>query len=183
MKPYTHAKGFNITSLKGRSVLYLFRDNKGKVIYIGKSEDDFKDRINSHGYGTNSKLTQEIQYITIVIVDALIFPLYVLEHLFIWCLMPPKNKAAWFFSGKDEGEIKRIARKKNLLIPGTLKEFIESFESIMIEREWEDYTVNKYKRYGELEEISSKKVCCNGKRFCLCYKCLINRQSVRWRNK
>ncbi|MEH7082778.1 GIY-YIG nuclease family protein [Neobacillus drentensis] len=181
MKQYTHAKGFNVTSLPERSVLYLFRDKKGKVIYIGKSEDDFKDRINSHDYGKGRKLTPDIHYITVVFVDTSIYPLYVLEHLFIWCFLPSKNDALWLFRGNDEDEIIQIARKKKLYITGSVKDFIQSFESIVIEREWEDVSTNKYKRYGVQEQLSSKKVNCNGKRSCLCFNCLVDRQSVRWK--
>lgn len=183
MKPYTHAKGFNVTSLQGRSVLYLFRDKKGKVIYIGKCEDDFKDRINSHDYGICRKLTPDIHYITILIVDTSIYPLYVLEHLFIWCFLPSKNNALWFFYGNEEDEIIRIAKEKKLYISGSVKEFLLSFESVIIEREWEDVSANKYKRYGEHEQLSSKKVSCNRKRSCLCINCLVDRQSVRWKKK
>ncbi|WP_352523308.1 GIY-YIG nuclease family protein [Heyndrickxia oleronia] len=180
-KPYTHAKGFNITSLQGKSILYLFRNKRGKVIYIGKCEDDFKDRINSHDYGISRKLTPVIHYITVVIVDTSIYPLYVLEHLFIWCLLPSKNEAVWLFYGNEEDEIIQIAKEKKLYITGSVKEFLLSFESVVIEREWEDISAKKYKRYGELEQLSSKKVNCNGKRSCLCINCLLDRQSVRWK--
>lgn len=181
MKPYTHAKGFNITCLQGKSVLYLFRDRKGKLIYIGKSEDDFKDRIHSHYYGKGRKLTVDIHYITVVIVDTSIYPLYVLENLFIWCFLPPKNDALWLFEGNIEDKIIQIAKKKKLYITGSLKEFLLSFESVVIEREWEDVFNNKYKRYGKQEQLSSKKIHCDGKRSCLCFHCLVDRQSVRWK--
>ncbi|WP_062231482.1 GIY-YIG nuclease family protein [Fictibacillus sp. FJAT-27399] len=183
MKAYTHAKGFNVTSLQGRSVLYLFRDRQGKLIYIGKSEDDFKDRITSNCYGKSKKLTSNIQYITVVIVDKSIYPLYVLEHLFIWCFLPPENNALWLFGGNDEDEIIKVAENKKLYITGSVKDFIQSFESITLEREWEDKTANKYKRYGDQEELISNKVNCNGKRLCLCFKCLIDKQSVRWKRR
>jgi hypothetical protein len=183
MKTYTHAKGFNVTSLQGKSGLYLFRDKKGKLIYIGKTEDDFKDRINAHHYGKSGKLTKDVHYITVILVDPSIHPLYVLEHLFIWCFLPPKNDAFWLFYGNDEDKIIQIAKEKNLIIPYSLKEFIQSFESVMIEREWEDETHYKYRRYGEQEELSSKVVLCNGKRNCLCFTCLVDRQSVRWKKR
>lgn len=173
MKKYTHAKGFNITSLKGISGLYFLQESKDEVVYTGMCVGDFKNRINSHDYGDHGKLLPEIKYLRVILADPSIYPLHVLEHLFIWFFNPKSNHSLWFFSGaKNEEEIKQIAKKNNLHIQGSLKRFLLSFESVLIEREWEDDST--YKRYGEIENIESKKVPCIGTNDCLCYKCLIH---------
>jgi hypothetical protein len=175
-KPYTHAKGFNITSLRGKAGLYFFRDKKGKLLYIGMCNGDFKNRINAHGYGEFGKLSYDVHFLTVLIADPAIYPLYVLEHLLIYVFFPPRNDASWLFCG-NEDNIVQIAKDKNLIINGSVKDFLLSFESVVIEREWEDVSAKKYKRYGEEEQLSSKKVDCNGKRSCLCFNCLVERQS------
>jgi hypothetical protein len=173
MKEYTHAKGFNITSINGISGLYFFQDSEEKLVYIGMCVNDFKNRINSHDYGEHGKLSPDIDYLRVVIVDPVTNPLHVLEHLFIWFFNPKLNHSLWFFSGaKNEKEIKQIAKENNLHIQGSLKRFLLSFESVLIEREWENDSA--YKRYGEIENIESKKVYCTGTNDCICYKCLIN---------
>ncbi|PFQ61221.1 hypothetical protein [Bacillus cereus] len=172
MKGYTHAKGFNVTSLKGISGLYFFQNAKGEILYIGMCNDDFKNRINSHAYGNHGKLNSEIHYIRVVIVNPIIYPLHVLEHLFIWYFKPQKNHSLWFFSGaKNAREVKRIAKEHTLHIRGSLEKFILSFESILLEREWDDNV--KYKRYGNKEISASKKVDCIGSGDCLCLQCIV----------
>ncbi|CEY25010.1 hypothetical protein CN931_18015 [Bacillus sp. AFS054943] len=174
MKEYTHAKGFNVTSLKGIAGLYFFQNSKGEILYIGMCNGDFKNRINSHAYGSHGKLSLEIHYIRVVIADPSIYPLHVLEHLFIWYFKPRKNYSLWFFRGeKNEWKVKRIAKKHNLYIRDSLEKFILSFESVLIEKEWDDNL--KYKRYGNAEGLFSKKVDCSGTLDCLCFQCTVYR--------
>lgn len=178
-KKYTHAKGFNVTSLKGVSGLYLIRDYKGNLAYIGKCEDDFKNRINSHMYGEHGKLNWLDKDITVIIVDPNVYPLHVLEHLFIWYFLPYRNYALWFFYGNDEDRIVQTAKENNLEIQGPIKQFISSFESVVIEREWDE----KYgfKRYGEYEQLSSRKKECDRTDDCLCFNCLMEKKGRRQR--
>jgi hypothetical protein len=172
-KKYTHSKGFNVTSLQGIAGLYIFHNSKGEVVYIGMCNNDFKNRINSHNYGEHGKLSLDIVYIRVIIADPDIYPLHVLEHLFIWYFNPRFNDSLWLFSGARNGlEVKQIAKENNIYIQGSVKNFILSFESVLIEREWEDNS--RFKRYGEIETLKSKNVSCTGMTNCLCYHCLVN---------
>lgn len=173
IKEYTHAKGFNVTSLKGIAGLYLIRAFLGNLAYIGKCDGDFKNRINSHSYGEHGKLAVLDRYINVVIVDPTKYPIHVLEHLFIWYFSPPRNKAQWFFYGNNEIAIIQKAKEHGLEIRGSIKEFILSFESVLIEREFDDKYY--YKRYGEHEQLSSKRIECNETDVCLCFKCLVEK--------
>jgi hypothetical protein len=172
-KEYTHAKGFNVTSLKGVVGLYFFQNSKGEVLYIGMCNDDFKNRIYSHDYGDHGKLSPDIIYLRVIFVNPVVYPLHVLEHLFIWYFNPKLNNSLWFFGGnRNERELKHTAKEHNLYIQGSLKSFIHLFESILIEREWDENS--EYKKYGEIEHIGTKKVSCIGTHHCLCFQCLVN---------
>lgn len=171
-KKYTHAKGFNITSLKKVAGLYFFHNIKGEVEYIGMCNKDFKNRINSHAYGSHGKLSPETVYIRVVIANHITYQLHVLEHLFIWYFNPKKNNTYWLFSDVDnEKELKQLAKLHDIHIRGSLEKFILSFETVLIKREWDEKF--KYKRYGDEEQLSSKKEPCNGTMNCLCYRCLV----------
>lgn len=61
-------------------------------------------------------------------------------------------------------------------IRGTIENFLLSFDSVLIEREWEENNL-KCKRYGKIEPWESNKVHCAGNKECLCYKCLIIKQN------
>lgn len=175
MKEYTHARGFNITSLKGIVGLYLIRDFLGNLAYIGKCEDDFKGRIISHTYGEHGKLAVLDRYINVVIVDSSKYPLHVLEHLFIWYFSPHRNEARWFFYGNNENVIKQTAKKHGLVIRGSIKKFILSFENVLIEREYDEKHL--YKRYGKHEQLVEKKIDCTEMGRCLCLKCLVEKMN------
>ncbi|QGQ44746.1 GIY-YIG nuclease family protein [Metabacillus sediminilitoris] len=179
-KQYTHAKGFNVTSLEGVAGVYILQETCGDVAYIGHCNNDFKNRIRSHTNKTNGKLDNNIQYLHVVIIDPDIYPLHVLEHLFIWYFNPPRNEDLWIFSrNKTVRQVKETAKKHNINIQGTLEEFLLSFETVFIEREWDDNF--ELKRYGEVETQSSKKSSCDGTLNCLCYQCLIDsRSKVIW---
>lgn len=172
-KEYTHAKGFNVTSLLGIHGLYILHDSSGEVNYIGKCNDDFKSRISSHCNRTHGKLNDNIKYLRVIAVDQDIHPLHVLENLLIWYLKPIENKDPWFFNkALKEKEVKQIANERGLKITGRLKEFILSYDTILIEREWEDE--QNYKRYGSVETIDSNRITCSGTEICLCFNCLVN---------
>jgi hypothetical protein len=176
MKEYTHAKGFNVSSLKGVSGLYLIRNFFGNLAYIGKCDNDFKNRITSHSYGKHGKLAIGDKHIIVVIVDPTNYPLHVLEHLFIWYFAPPRNNAKWFFNRRDdEDAIVRKAIEHGLGIRDSIKNFILSFESVLIEREFDEKYL--FKRYGEQEQLSSKRVDCTENDKCLCLKCLVETYS------
>jgi len=171
-KEYTHAKGFNVTSLKEVAGLYFFHNIKGEVEYIGKCNNDFKNRINSHGYGLHGKLSPETVYLRVIIADPINYPLHVLENFFIWYFGSQKNKSLWLFSGvENEKGLKKIAKSHNLYIRGSLEKFILSFESVLIKREWDEN--NKNIRYGEIEQLSSREIFCDSTQSCLCYRCLV----------
>ena len=173
-KPYTHSKGFNVASLKGVSGLYFLQKSIDSIEYIGKCEDDFKKRMQSHCYGEHGKLSEDMSYLRVVIVDPTIYPLHVLEHLFIWYFFPQQNHSLWFFSdAESEKEVKLIAKENNLHIRGSLLRFIQSFESILIEREWDEN--NEYKKYGGVERLASKKVKCTEELNCPCYRCSVKK--------
>lgn len=174
-KEYTHSKGFNVTSLKGISGIYFFLNQHNEITYIGMCDDDFKNRINSHSYGHHGKLSSDIDYMSVIIADPLIYPLHVLEHLFIRYFAPIANHAYWIFNRcNDEVSVKKVAKEHGINIIGSLEEFILSFDSILIEREREERF--GYKRYGEKELLSSKRVLCNGNKKCLCLPCLVKRK-------
>jgi hypothetical protein len=174
-KEYTHVKGFNVTSLIGVSGVYLFIESCCDTSYIGMCDKDFKNRMSSHTNKTNGKLNLDIQYIHVIIADTSLYPLHVLEHLFIWYFRPPKNDALWIFGRcKNENQVKMVAKDKAINIRGSIEKFLLSFHSIMIEREWD----NNFEliKYGEIEHVSSKKRQCDGTRSCLCYECVVNRR-------
>lgn len=171
IKEYTHAKGFNVSSLKGLSGIYLIRDFFNDLAYIGMCNGDFKNRIISHSYGEHGKLAVMDRYINVVIVDPSIFPLHVLEHLFIWYFSPPRNKAQWIFYGENESIIIQKAKEHGLDIQGSVKEFILSFDSILLKREYGEKTL--FKRYGNQEQLFSKRIECASQEGCLCLKCLL----------
>ncbi|MFL0361661.1 GIY-YIG nuclease family protein [Pseudobacillus sp. 179-B 2D1 NHS] len=175
---YTHSKGFNITSLNGVYGIYLFRNIEGDVTYIGMCNNDFKNRLNSHAYGSHGKLAPNVQFLQVIIADPNKHPLHVLEHLLIWYLRPSKNYALWLFAGaKDEKSVKTIAKARNLHIRHSIENFLLSFDSVIIEREWEDDS--RFKRYGETESLNSRRIDCSGEDNCLCFKCLVVKRR-RW---
>jgi hypothetical protein len=173
-REYTHAKGFNMTSLEGVSGVYIFIESCSDIAYIGMCDKDFKNRISSHTNKTNGKLNLDIRYINVTIVDPSLYPLHVLEHLFIWYFRPPLNEDLWFFGGKSDKEVKMIAKEKGINIRGSIERFLLSFDSVMIERELDNNF--EFIKYGEIEPVSSKKAKCDGTRSCLCYKCIVNRR-------
>jgi hypothetical protein len=176
MKKYTHSKGFNVTSLEGVTGVYMFREECGDIVYVGSCRGDFKNRLNSHYYHPSQKLTDDVRYMYVLIVEPhMDSVLHVLEHLLIWYFNPSKNDALWFFGGSEE-DVKRIAKENNLHIRGSIEEFLLSFECVLIEREWDDNF--EYKRYGEQEQIDSKKVRCTGTLDCLCFRCLVKANST-----
>ncbi|MGB6779750.1 MAG: hypothetical protein WBE33_13440, partial [Planococcus citreus] len=118
-REYTHAKGFNVTSLKGISGIYIFQKTCGELSYIGMCNNVFKNRINSHAYGVYSKLNADIQYIHVIIVDPNKYLLHVLESLFIWYFDTPDNYTYWLFTGDNDKVIKKQAKERNLHIRGS----------------------------------------------------------------
>lgn len=175
-KEYTHAKGFNVTSINGFSGIYFFLDSNGEIKYIGKCDGNYKNRINSHCCGDFGKLDDEIKYMYAVLADLEKYPLHVLEQLFIRCFKTgPKNKQFQLFYSYNEKVIKQIAKKKNLKIHGSIKKFILKFESVLLEREYEED--KKYKKYGEIETLKTKKIICDDTNNCMCFKCFVEKQS------
>ncbi|MED3934398.1 GIY-YIG nuclease family protein [Priestia megaterium] len=170
-RKYTHSKGFNVTSLKDKAGIYFFRDEHGDIIYIGMCNNDFKNRINSHAYGEHGKLNSDVHYIHVILVDPIVYPIHVLEHLFIWLFDPIKNRSLWIFN-RDKG-VKETANSHNLNIEGTVKDFLFSFDNILIQREWDKN--GRYKRYGEVESLASKRIVCSKTASCLCFHCLVKR--------
>lgn len=114
LREFTHSKGFNIASLKGITGLYIFRDELGKVKYVGICRDDFKTRLRSHYSHPSQKLDGAIRYMNVVIIESNLYSvLHVIEHLFIWYFKPERNEVLWFFSkARSEKEVKDIAKKK-----------------------------------------------------------------------
>ncbi|MGP4069740.1 GIY-YIG nuclease family protein [Halobacillus sp. B29] len=178
MKSYTHAKGFNVTSVEGISGIYLFMDANQDLIYIGASRD-FRNRINSHVYQINPKLTKDVQYLYVIKANpGEESTLHVLEHLFIWYLHSLKNHAHWLYYGSNF-HIKEIAIKHGLNIRSTIYHYLMSFETGLLIREYEDD--GSFKRYGSKEEFKQKKVICSKEGGCMCFRCVMknNRREGR----
>jgi hypothetical protein len=177
-KKYTHSKGFNITSLEGVAGVYIFQKACGALSYIGMCNNDFKKWINSHAYGEHGKLTADIHNMHVVIVDPIKYPIHVIESLFIWYFYTPKNHTYWLFSKiDDEKTIIKKAKEKNVIIRGSIEEFLLSFECVVIKREWNDD--HSFKRYGVREKLLSKKASCDRTVNCLCYSCLVQREKLK----
>lgn len=175
MKKHTHAKGFNVTSIEGLSVIYLFRNTEGEVLYVGQSEGNIRKRIISHDYGINKKLTSDVVYIDVLPIKNLYSILY-LESLLIWYFNPKRNQTISFFSKEDSTEKVLVKINKNENPVDSVEEFLLKLECGHIEREWEED--GNLKKYGEIERFSNKVLKCRYSSTCLCYSCLIKRKNA-----
>lgn len=95
----THTVGFNVTSLKGLSGVYIFYNSKGDFEYVGSCKDknieieNWRARFVAHNSYSGKKLTSEVKYMDVIIPPQDISErhLFALEHLFMWYLRPQKT--------------------------------------------------------------------------------------------
>ncbi|MER2008972.1 MAG: hypothetical protein ABS939_16090 [Psychrobacillus sp.] len=181
----THTVGFNVTSLKGLSGVYIFCNSKGDFAYVGSCKDkditkeNWRSRLRSHNSYSGKKLTSEVQYMDVIIPPQDISEqhLYALEHLFMWYLRPQKNlskglSSHWKYFRWDwtEEVVKKVAKDKyKIEISTNIDEFLMSFDLIRIQREYDEN--GGFKKYGDTERIESPFIACNKKRNCSCFNC------------
>ncbi|AZV44849.1 hypothetical protein BAOM_4268 [Peribacillus asahii] len=174
-REYTHVDGFNYTSLIGLSGIYIFQELYGNLVYIGMwYNDDFRSRMRKHGSDVDSKYDSNIHYIHVIIVDQNIYPILPLEHLYIWYFNLTDQQLLFYKWDDNEEVVKQKAKEQNLDIGDSIKDFLLTFECVLLEKEWGEDSAAK--RYGEVEKLSSKKYQCDGSIKCRCYRCLLNRR-------
>lgn len=185
-KKSTHSAGFNVTSLKGLSGIYIFYGLNNDILYVGSCEDknegieNWKKRLQAHRYFKGQKLTSDVKFIDIIIPNQEISHrnLLVLEYLLMWYLRPPRNLPQgllthwrYFYWKWTEEAVKYVAKERyNFQIKGSICEFLSSFDFIRIQREWDEF--GNFKKYGDIEKLDNKKIPCTGKRNCICFNCL-----------
>jgi len=184
-KRQTHTVGFNVTSLKGLSGVYIFYNSKGDFEYVGSCKDknitkeNWRGRFGAHNSYCGKKLTSEVKYMDVIIPPQDISErhLYALEHLLMWYLRPSKNfpkglGSHWRYFRWDwtEEKVKKVAKEKyKMEISSNIGEFLMSFDLIRIQRE---YDVNGgLKKYEDTEQIESPLNACTEKRNCSCFNC------------
>lgn len=189
MKPTTHSAGFNVTSLKNQSGIYILYGEKAQILYVGSCEDknhqieNWKKRFQAHLYYKGQKLTQDVCFMDVIIPDQGISHkhLLVLEYLLMWYLRPQKNlpkglytRWRYFYWKWDEETVKSVAKDTyGFEIRGTVSEFLKTLKHRRIKRERE--ASGSYKKYGEADS-GIIKVVCSGKRTCQCFNCLTNKR-------
>lgn len=189
-KSYTHSAGFNVTSLKGLSGIYIFYEANNDSLYAGSCEDkieeidNWKKRLQSHRTYKGQKLTPDVNFMDVIIPNQEISHqhLLVLEYLLIWYLRPPRNlpkglltRWRYFYWEWDEETVIYVAKERyNFQITGSVYEFLSSFDYIRIQREWDEY--GNFRRYGDNEKLDSKKISCTSKRNCICFNCLAKKR-------
>lgn len=188
-KSYTHSAGFNVTSLKGISGIYILNGVNYQE-YTGLCEDNWKGRLQAHITYEGQKLTPDVHSMDVLIPNREISHkhLLVLEYLLIWYLRPPRNVPQgllthWrYFNWKwSEEEVKYVANERyNLKLTGSVLEFLTtSFDFIRIQREWDDH--GRFIKYGEVEALHSKVITCTSKRNCTCFPCLARKRHNKLR--
>lgn len=189
-KAYTHSAGFNITSLKGLSAIYILYKTNNEIVYAGSCEDknvdieNWKSRFQSHRTYEGRKLTSDVSHMDVIIPNQDISHqhLLVLEYLLIWYLRPPRNLPKgimthwrYFYWTWGEESVKQVAKESyNFQITGSVKEFLRLFDVIRIQREWDD--CGNFKKYGNIEQLEGKKISCTGKRKCICLNCIATKR-------
>lgn len=181
----THTVGFNVTSLKGLSGVYIFYNTKGDFEYVGSCKDknieieNWRARFVAHNSYSGKKLTSEVKYMDVIIPpqDISERDLYALEHLLMWYLRPSKNfikglGSRWKYFRWDwtEEVVKKVAKEEyNMEISSSIDEYLMSFDLIRIQREYDEN--GRFKKYGDTEGIEYPFIACNKKRNCSCFNC------------
>ena len=185
-KKQTHTFGFELSSLRGLSGVYVFRNANGDIEYVGTCKDiddtkeNWKSRIQSHHSYSGKKLTDEVTFMDVFIPNQSINNrgLLILEYLLIWYLRPPKNLPdglgthwRYFYWSWSEETVKAVARDKfDLIITTSIEEYLRSFRIKRIHREYE--SDGSFTKYGSVREVGFIDEPCLDDSVCTCFHCI-----------
>lgn len=185
-KKQTHTFGFELSSMKGLSGVYVFRNVNGEIEYVGTCKDtdetkeNWRSRIRSHNSYNGKKLTNEVTFMDVFIPDQSINNrgLLILEYLLIWYLRPPKNLPEglgthwrYFYWSWSEETVKAVAEDKyDLIITTSIEEYLRSFRIKRIHREYE--SDGSFTKYGSIREVGFIDEPCFNNSVCTCFHCI-----------